>query len=143
MADKRLPAVARGRADGAGRARARVRARAASSTATSSPTTSSSPAAGTVKVLDFGIAKLFASTETMEPRATDACDGTAARPAPVPSSNNATRAGAIVGTLPYMSPEQWGTDDVDHRTDLWAVGIILFEMLAGQAPARSAHARAG
>ena len=35
-----------------------------------------------------------------------------------------TRAGALVGTLPYMSPEQLGTDEVDHRSDLWAVGII-------------------
>jgi len=83
-------------------------------------------AAGTIKVLDFGIAKLFSSPE--------------ARPRPRPPSGppnmplTATRSGAIVGTLPYMSPEQLGTDTVDHRSDLWAVGIILFEMLAGKHP---------
>ncbi|MEO8840167.1 MAG: protein kinase [Kofleriaceae bacterium] len=81
---------------------------------------------GTVKVLDFGIAKVFAERD--EP---------AHRPTPVPNDspiNKATRAGGILGTLPYMSPEQLGTDDVDHRSDLWAVGIILYEMLAGKHP---------
>ncbi|MEO8698554.1 MAG: serine/threonine-protein kinase, partial [Kofleriaceae bacterium] len=75
---------------------------------------------GTVKVLDFGIARLF---ET---------DGRAK--APTPSDAAMGRPGGVVGTLPYMSPEQLGTDEVDHRSDLWAVGIILFEMLAGKHP---------
>ena len=66
-------------------------------------------ATGTVKVLDFGIAKLV-------------------------SQPAGERSGAIIGTLPYMSPEQLGADEVDHRSDLWAVGIILFEMLAGKHP---------
>jgi serine/threonine protein kinase len=61
--------------------------------------------AGTVKVLDFGIAKLFGDKDQ-----------------------------STAGTLPYMSPEQLGTEEVDHRSDLWAVGIILFEMLAGKHP---------
>jgi serine/threonine protein kinase len=82
---------------------------------------------GTVKVLDFGVAKLAAlgdeeSTNRPRPRA-----GTEA-------GLHDTRAGAIVGTLPYMSPEQLGTDTVDHRSDLWAVGIILYEMLAAKHP---------
>jgi len=64
-------------------------------------------ATGTVKVLDFGVAKLFAQ----------------------PSDPN-----AMAGTLPYMSPEQLGSDEVDHKSDLWAVGIILFQMLAGKHP---------
>ena len=40
-----------------------------------------------------------------------------------------------MGTMPYMSPEQWGIGvDIDHRTDIWAVGIMLFRMLAGKHP---------
>src|SRR5690606_9284626 len=45
-----------------------------------------------------------------------------------------TREGALVGTLPYMSPEQMGIGEVDNRSDIWAFGIILFEMLAGRHP---------
>src|SRR5262249_40134156 len=45
-----------------------------------------------------------------------------------------TRAGTLMGTLPYMSPEQMGGEEVDHRTDLWAFGIMMFEMLAGRHP---------
>ena len=89
-------------------------------------------AAGTVKVLDFGIAKLFSSVDT---NAAPGKGGPRPRsPSPGPISMEATRAGAILGTLPYMSPEQLGMDEVDHRADLWAVGIMLFEMLAGKHP---------
>jgi len=45
-----------------------------------------------------------------------------------------TRQGALLGTVPYMSPEQWLLDPIDGRTDIWAVGIILFEMLLGKHP---------
>jgi serine/threonine protein kinase len=85
---------------------------------------------GTVKVLDFGVAKLASiggEESGLRPRARTESGNNL----PVSSS---TRAGAIVGTLPYMSPEQLGTDDVDHRSDLWAVGIILYEMLAAKHP---------
>jgi serine/threonine protein kinase len=76
--------------------------------------------AGQVKVLDFGIAKLYGEA--------DAPGG------PARSDPMLTGASALVGTLPYMAPEQWGADEVDHRTDLWAVGVVLFEMLAGRHP---------
>jgi serine/threonine protein kinase/Tol biopolymer transport system component len=75
--------------------------------------------AGLVKVLDFGIAKL---THPDGPRAGD---GT------VPASD-LTRDGAIVGTVSYMSPEQARGLVVDRRTDIWAFGCVLFEMLTGR-----------
>jgi serine/threonine protein kinase len=83
---------------------------------------------GTVKVLDFGIAKAVATTrDPAAPKRTQYGD--------IASMNmNLTREGALVGTLPYMSPEQMGVGDVDHRSDIWALGIMLFEMLAGRHP---------
>jgi hypothetical protein len=77
--------------------------------------------AGTVKVLDFGIATLFASPD-------------ARRRDMNPGDSGSGRMNAIAGTLPYMSPEQLGMDDIDHRSDLWALGIIMFELLAGHHP---------
>jgi eukaryotic-like serine/threonine-protein kinase len=79
---------------------------------------------GTVKVLDFGLAKSFEQTLlpsdlTQSP--------TVLSPAP-------TLAGVIVGTAAYMSPEQARGKGVDKRTDIWAFGCVLFEMLTGQKP---------
>jgi len=82
---------------------------------------------GQVKVLDFGVAKLHAGGDGTHKRQRPPTPG---HTGPV----NETKAGAIVGTLPYMSPEQLGVDDVDHRSDLWAIGIILYEMLAAKHP---------
>lgn len=73
--------------------------------------------ADTVKIMDFGIAHLVASAKEDE----DA-------PARL------TREGMVYGTPHYMSPEQVAGEDVDARTDLYALGVVLFEMLTGTAP---------
>ena len=61
------------------------------------------------KVLDFGLAKTTQSTML-------------------------TRMGSTLGTIAYMSPEQARGEDVDHRTDLWALGVVIYEMIAGRLP---------
>jgi serine/threonine protein kinase len=81
--------------------------------------------AGQVKVLDFGIAKALGKGDrTRVDKLAETASG----------QLHLTREGALIGTLPYMSPEQMGVDVVDHRTDVWAVGIMMFEMLAGHHP---------
>lgn len=64
---------------------------------------------GEVKVLDFGVAKLSEGEEL-------------------------TVAGSMVGTTPYMSPEQARGEEVDARTDVWALGVVLYQMLTGERP---------
>ena len=76
---------------------------------------------GTVKVLDFGLAK------AMEP-----AGGSSANAMNSPTlSMHATQAGVILGTAAYMSPEQARGKAVDRRTDIWAFGCVLFELLTG------------
>ncbi|NUO83500.1 protein kinase [candidate division KSB1 bacterium] len=64
---------------------------------------------GVVKIVDFGLAKLAS-----QPRL--------------------TKTGSTVGTMAYMSPEQARGEAVDHRADIWALGVVLYEMLTGQLP---------
>ena len=62
-----------------------------------------------IKIVDFGLAKLAGKTAL-------------------------TKEGSTLGTVAYMSPEQTEGREVDHRTDIWAVGVVLYEMLAGHRP---------
>ncbi|NMO22910.1 nSTAND1 domain-containing NTPase [Pyxidicoccus fallax] len=93
---------------------------------------------GGIKVLDFGIAKVLQGGESSVEVDVDVAAPAGAPPSPANEGREKaelTRHGAIMGTMPYMSPEQWGIGvDIDHRTDIWAVGIMLFRMLAGKHP---------
>ncbi|MGA2260252.1 MAG: protein kinase [Acidobacteriota bacterium] len=75
---------------------------------------------GEVKVLDFGLAKLKSAPE-----------GTVATELP---TETITAAGQLVGTFPYMSPEQVQGKPADHRSDIFSLGIILHEMATGARP---------
>ena len=75
---------------------------------------------GTVKVLDFGLAKALDVTPGGDPNQSSAL--TAA----------ATEMGVIMGTAAYMSPEQARGKAVDRRTDIWAFGVVVYEMLTGK-----------
>ncbi len=70
-----------------------------------------------IKILDFGIAKLQATS-----------------PDDPVSISRMTQHGQAVGTPMYMSPEHVRNEVVDHRTDIWAIGVVLYELLTGQTP---------
>jgi len=77
---------------------------------------------GVVKVLDFGLAKAAGSTYVSL--------GDQSQPTTI--SVDGTRIGTILGTAPYMSPEQARGFSVDARTDVWAFGCVLYEMFTGE-----------
>ncbi len=76
---------------------------------------------GTVKVLDFGLAKAMDPTSSSDVNVMNS-----------PTLTRATQFGTILGTAAYMAPEQAKGRKVDRRADIWAFGVVLFEMLAGE-----------
>jgi WD40 repeat protein/serine/threonine protein kinase len=78
---------------------------------------------GAIKVLDFGIAKMLAGAEAAAAGKRAGTDAEAL-----------VRTGAGAGTAYYMAPEQWTREAPDHRVDIWAVGLVLYELVTGAHP---------
>ena len=78
---------------------------------------------GLVKVLDFGLAKIGVRGP-----------GDASKDSKFTTAITNTAPGLLIGTVAYMSPEQARGESVDERTDIWSLGVVLYEMVAGHAP---------
>src|SRR5438093_9076681 len=89
---------------------------------------------GKVKVLDFGLAKAIASDPSPGASRRPLPEGEAFSNSPTLLSMAATTAGVILGTAAYMAPEQAKGKMVDRRADIWAFGVVLYEMQTGRAP---------
>jgi serine/threonine protein kinase/TolB-like protein len=85
---------------------------------------------GTVKILDFGLAKFLERTPLEDAETVSV------------GPSGATELGRVLGTMAYMAPEQARGGSVDARADLFAFGVVLYEMLAGERPFRGATATA-
>ena len=72
---------------------------------------------GIVQIMDFGLAKLYTSSNV----------------------SRLTKAGSTIGTMGYMSPEQIQGLEVDHRSDIFSLGIVLYELLSGETPFKGVH----
>ncbi|MGK7369916.1 MAG: protein kinase domain-containing protein [Candidatus Halalkalibacterium sp. M3_1C_030] len=72
---------------------------------------------GLIKIMDFGLAKFK-------------------------QAGDITKTGDTVGTAAYMSPEQAGGEEIDHRTDIWSFGVVMFEMLTGKKPFSGEYSQA-